>query len=88
MQFMLSTSFFCWGRVLAEKEKRRKFSKGKQSFRKTAVLVLESRVVYVSMADYISGKSFRGRPRVNEKRRAEENLFVLIHSECMREVCI
>lgn len=34
----------------------------------------------------MSGKSFGGRVRVDEKRRAEENLFVLVHSECVREV--
>lgn len=62
----------------------RQFSKGKQSFGKT--LVLESRVVYISMANNMSGKSFGGRVRVDEKRRAEENRFVLVHSECMREV--
>lgn len=83
---MLSMSFFCWDRVFPEKEER-KFSKGKQSFGKTAVLVLESRVVYVSVANIISGKGFWESLRVHKKRRAEENLFVLIHSECVREVC-
>ena len=83
---MLSMSFFCGDRVFPEKEDRQ-FSKGKQSFGRTVVLVLESRVVYISMANNMSGKSFGGRVRVDEKRRAEENLFVLVHSECVREVC-
>lgn len=47
---------------------------------KTAVLVLESRVVYISVANNMSGKSFWESLRVDEKRRAEENGFVLMHS--------
>lgn len=45
VQFILSMSFFCWDRLFQGKKGERKFNKGKQSFGKKAVLVLESRVV-------------------------------------------